>query len=70
MEMKEFRSTFDVVYIAMIANNWIVTQQEFMKSIDDNYQMVMENVATQNAYLTIDYPTKRMYAEGCPTDLE
>ena len=70
MEMKEFRSTFDVVYIAMIANNWIVTQQEFMKSIDDNYEMVMENVATQNAYLTIDYPTKRMYAEGCPTDLE
>ena len=46
MEMKDFRATFDVVYIAMIANNWIVTQQEFMKSIDDNYNMVIENNAT------------------------
>ena len=57
MSMPDFRATFDKVYVAMLANNWIITQQEFSKSIDDNYVMIIDNNATQNAYLTLDYPT-------------
>ena len=46
MSMPDFRATFDKVYVAMLANNWIISQQEFSKSIDDNYVMIIDNNAT------------------------
>lgn len=70
MSTKDFRKTFDRIYVAMIANNWNVTKLYFEQSQDDNYNMIFENSQKQNAFLTLDYPTKRMYAEGCPTNTD
>ena len=66
MDSKFFREVFDDVNIVMLNEKWIKSQYEFKKSTNDLYRAVFSNVKKQDAYITFDYPTPRMYAEGCP----
>lgn len=57
MATELFRETFDAVNVAMLSDSWIVSSKAVGKSTDDLYRMVFWNNDTQDAYVTLDYPT-------------
>lgn len=46
--MDQFFKHFDSVNVAMISDDWILTQKEYKKSTSDSYRMAISNPETQD----------------------
>lgn len=64
--VKTFIANIDTVHVAMVGG-WKVAQKTFKSSTRHTLKAAFATNATEDVHITFDYPSARMYPEGCPS---